>query len=231
VASTIGAATAFLYTGTNRIQTGVADGTIDPARVVVLRGQVMNRNGSPLPGITISILNHSEFGQTMSRDDGMFDLAVNGGGVLTVNYAGAGVLPAQRQVQTPWQEFVIVPDVALIPLDTRVTPIDLDAAIAMQVARGTPVTDADGTRRATLMFPEGMTAELVMPDGSLQAISSLNVRATEYTVGDIHLRRRTQRRRGDDGWSLRSTLQSTGDELRREFSGLPGRGCRSLGLL
>ncbi|MBW2388429.1 MAG: hypothetical protein JRG89_08325, partial [Deltaproteobacteria bacterium] len=38
VASTIGAATAFLYTGTNRIQTGVADGTIDPARVVVLRG-------------------------------------------------------------------------------------------------------------------------------------------------------------------------------------------------
>ena len=53
----------------------------------------------------------------------------------------------------------------MIPLDAQVTPIDLNAA-AMQVARGSPVTDADGTRRATLLFPQGTTATLVMPDGS-----------------------------------------------------------------
>ncbi|MGI9341965.1 MAG: PKD domain-containing protein [Gammaproteobacteria bacterium] len=184
VTSTIGAATEFLYTGPNPIQTGVAPNTIDPVRAVVLRGQVMNRDGSPLPGITITIHNHPEFGQTMSRDDGMFDLAVNGGGVLTVDYDGEGVLPAQRQVLTPWQDYVIVPDVALIPLDSQVTTVDLTAAIPMQVAQGAPVTDADGTRQATVMVPQGTTAELVMPDGSTQAITTLDIRATEYTVGD-----------------------------------------------
>lgn len=184
VASTIGAATEFLYTGPNPIQTGVAPDTIDPVRAVVLRGTVMNRDGSPLSGITVSVLDHPEYGQTLSRADGMFDLAVNGGGVLTVNYAGDGVLPARRQVQTPWQDYVIVPDVALIPLDTQVTTVDLNAAVPMQVAQGTPVTDADGTRQATILFPQGTAAELVMPDGSTQPISTLNIRTTEYTVGD-----------------------------------------------
>ena len=48
----------------------------------------------PLPGAVISILDHPEFGQTLSRADGRFDLAVNGGGILTVNYEKAGYLPA-----------------------------------------------------------------------------------------------------------------------------------------
>ena len=45
------------------------------------------------------------------------------------------------------------------------------------------VTDEDGTRQATLLIPQGTTAQLVMPDGSTQVITSLNVRASEYTVG------------------------------------------------
>jgi len=35
----------------------------------------------------------------------MFDIAVNGGGLLTVNYEKAGYLSAQRQVQVPWQDY------------------------------------------------------------------------------------------------------------------------------
>ena len=41
VASTIGAATSFLYTGPNAIQTGVAPGTISATRAAVLRGRVL----------------------------------------------------------------------------------------------------------------------------------------------------------------------------------------------
>ena len=107
---------------------GVAPGTIDPPRAAVLRGQVLDRDGAPLPGVTITILGHPEFGQTLSRADGMFDLAVNGGGLLTVNYAKAGFLPAQRQVEVPWQDYAWLPDVVLIPLDSQVTTIDLTAA-------------------------------------------------------------------------------------------------------
>src|SRR5262249_17425699 len=86
VATTMVTATAFLYTGPSPIQAGVAPGTIDPIRVAVLRGRVLDASGAPLPGVTITILNHPEFGQTLSRADGMFDLAVNGGGFLTINY-------------------------------------------------------------------------------------------------------------------------------------------------
>lgn len=92
VATTLQAATEFLYTGANPIQTGVAVGTIDLVRVSVLRGKVLTRAGQPLPGVQITILNHPEFGQTLSRADGMFDMAVNGGGYLTVNYAKDGYL-------------------------------------------------------------------------------------------------------------------------------------------
>src|SRR5262249_31213367 len=57
----------FLYTGSNPIQAGVAPGAIDPKRVAVLRGLVMTRAGQPLPGVSVSVHQHPELGQTLSR--------------------------------------------------------------------------------------------------------------------------------------------------------------------
>src|SRR5205823_2286158 len=45
------------------------------------------------------------------------------------------------------------------------------------------MTDGDGTRQATLLFPQGTAATMVFPDGSTRPITGLSVRATEYTVG------------------------------------------------
>jgi RHS repeat-associated protein len=183
VATTMEQATEFFYTGSNPIQTGVATGTIEARRVAVLRGRVTDREGSALSGVKITILNHPEYGRTISRLDGMFDMAVNGGGLLIVNYEKAGYLSAQRQKDVPWQDYVWLPEVALIPLDTQVTTIDLASGSPIQVARATVQTDSDGTRQATLLFTQGIQAELVMANGSTRSINSLSVRATEYTVG------------------------------------------------
>lgn len=182
VATILSASTAFLYSGPNPIQRGVTPGTIDPKRAAVVRGRALTRDNNPLSGVQITILNRPEFGHTLSRADGAFDLAVNGGGVLTVNYNKPGYLPAQRQVNAPWQDFIHAPDVVLIPLDSQVTTISMNAA-SMQVARGSVSTDADGTRRATLLFPVETTATMTLPDGTTRALSTLSVRATEYTVG------------------------------------------------
>jgi hypothetical protein len=73
--------------------------------------------------------------------------------------------------------------VVLIPVDSQVTTLDLTAAAPMLVARGSVRTDADGSRQATLLFPQETQAEMVMPDGSRQPITTLSVRATEFTVG------------------------------------------------
>ena len=183
VATTVFAATEFLYTGTDPIQTGVAPGTIDPKRAAVLRGRVLDKQNNPLSGVTLTVLNHPEFGQTLSRADGWFDLVVNGGGYLTLSYQKTGYLPAQRQANAPWQDYVVVEDAVLVVLDSQVTSIDLEASVPFQVARGSVVTDTDGTRQATLLFPQGTTATMTLPDGMDQPLSTLQVRATEYTVG------------------------------------------------
>ena len=184
IATTMGSATAFLYTGKNPIQTGVGTDTIKAYRCAVLRGKVLDKENQPLTGVAITILNHPEFGQTLSRADGMFDMAVNGGGLLTVNYQKEGYLSAQRQVDAPWEDYAWLPDVVMIPVDTRVTAIDLSASVEMQVAVGSTVEDDDGVRTAAILFPEGTTAEMVLPDGTTQELTSMNVRATEYTVGE-----------------------------------------------
>jgi RHS repeat-associated protein len=182
VATALGSATEFLYTGSNPIQTGVTNGTIEFRRAAVLRGKITRRDNSSLPGVRVSILNHPELGQTLSRTDGMFDMAVNGGGQLTVRYEKDGFLAAQRAIVAPWRDYAWLPNVVMIPFDTAVTTVDLNVA-AMQVARGSAMSDADGVRRATILFPQGTTAGLVMPNGTTQTVSSLNIRATEFTVG------------------------------------------------
>jgi hypothetical protein len=183
VPTTAFAATQFLYTGPNAIQTGVAPDAIEPNRVAVLRGRVLDRNGGPLPGVRVSVLNASVLGQTSSRADGMFDLAVNGGETVTVAYERAGYLPLQRSIVVAAHQFGAVPDVVMVPYDTQVTAVDLTASAPIQVARGSRVTDALGTRQPTLFFRQGTTATMRLPGGRHQALGTLAVRATEFTVG------------------------------------------------
>jgi RHS repeat-associated protein len=182
VATNLNDATSFLYSGPTPIQTGVAPGTIVPTRAATLRGIVTTRDGMPLPAVQITVLNHPEFGQTLSRLDGAFDLAVNGGGTLTVNYVKTGFLPGQRQISVPWQDYALLPTVALVSLDAQVTAVTLSSTSPLQVAQGSMITDADGSRRATLLFPPGTAATMKMPDGSATPPTMLTVRATEYTV-------------------------------------------------
>ncbi|HEV8542044.1 MAG TPA: hypothetical protein VGR78_06615, partial [Verrucomicrobiae bacterium] len=174
-------ATKFLYTGANPIQAGVAAGTFDTKRLCVLRGKVFQRDNSVLPGATITISDHPEFGQTKTRADGMFDLAVNGGGQLTVKFERPGYCPVQRQVVTPWTDYLCLPDVILMAMDPVANPVTLGNN-SFQLARGSAQTDGDGARQATLLLSAGTSANLVV-NGAAQKVNSLNIRATEFTVG------------------------------------------------
>jgi RHS repeat-associated protein len=183
VATTLADAAAFLYSGDNPIQRGVSAGTIQPLRVAVLRGMARTRDGLPLPGVSLTVLDHPEFGSTLTRMDGLFDLAANGGEPLTLRYEKAGFIPIQRRVNVPWRDFAWAPPVTMVPYDEEATSIDLTAGAPIQVARGGVVTDDDGVRRATLLFPRGTTASMLLSDGAVAPLTRLNVRATEFTVG------------------------------------------------
>lgn len=181
-ATTLFDSTGFLYAGSDPIQSGLVPGAIDVRRAAVVRGRVLTRSNLPLPGVTVRVKGHPEFGQTLSRADGWFDLAVNGGGLLTLEYSRSDRLPAQRQVRVRWRSYRVVDDVVMVRVDPQVTTV-LAGSGEMQLARGAQVADADGARQATLLFPAGVRASMRMADGSTQDLPSMAIRATEYTVG------------------------------------------------
>jgi RHS repeat-associated protein len=184
VPTDLGASTSFLYSGANPIQVGVVSGTIEMTRAAVLRGYVYTRDRAPLPGVVVEVLDHPELGHTMSRADGAYDLAVNGGGPLDLSYAKSSYLPAERKAVAPWQDFRWVDDVVLIPLDPNLTTISTLSSDPMQVARGSVISDTDGARQDTLMFAAGTSAIITLPNGISQTLNTYHVRSTEYTVGD-----------------------------------------------
>ncbi len=184
-ATQMGDSTAFLYTGPSAVQTGVAPGTISDKRVAVIRGRVVNRMTTGIGGVRVTVLDHPEYGRTATREDGDFDIAVNGGAPLTISLARAGYVPAQRTIDPSAQDFEGVEDITLIPYSDTVTGVDLDSATQPEVVRGAPVTDDAGTRRPTLLFEPGTDATAKLADGTTVDLpAELNVRATEFTVGD-----------------------------------------------
>ncbi|MBN1407519.1 MAG: hypothetical protein JW956_07015, partial [Calditrichaceae bacterium] len=172
----------FLYSGPDPIQTGADSAAFDERRTAILRGKTLNSNGESISGVTVTILDHDEYGQTLTRSDGYFDMAVNGGGILTVSFEKNGLFSVQRTVDVPWQDFVELDSVVMINEDTKVSLIDFSEDV--QVHRGSIVSDDDGTRQANLFFKQGMQAQIILPDSSILNLDSMHVRVTEYTVGD-----------------------------------------------
>jgi hypothetical protein len=196
VFTTLAALAQCLYAGPAPIQVGIdgqpfpvdleplsEEAPFPPQRIAVLRGKVTNLDETLLAGVTIQVMGQPESGRTFTRDDGQFDMAVHGGGLLTVSYTKAGYLTVQRQVQTEWLHVATLPDVAMIPFDSHATVINLGAA-ATQLARGRVVDDVDGRRQATMLVQPGTSAALRLPDGATAPLTTLTVRATEYTEGD-----------------------------------------------
>jgi RHS repeat-associated protein len=172
----------FLYSGPNAIQTGVAPGAIDDRRANVVRGTLRTLAGQSLPGVYVTAAGHPEYGQTLTRADGVFDFVINGGGTLSLQFAKKDFIGAQRAVTSLWGQQVTMADVILIAYDSQVTAVTM-AETSIQVAQANVVTDGDGSRRATVIVPASTTAVLVFPDGSTQPAQILHVRATEFSVG------------------------------------------------
>ncbi len=196
VPTTVADSTSFLYSGSSPSQEMPDGGGLivppNPIEAAVVRGQVFNTSGADLQGVTVSILNHPEFGQTTSRADGWFDLAVNGGGPLTVVYMLAGYLTVHRQAATRWGRFAIVDDVVMTPkhvcpqsptdgcLEAPISTTDTTTYQYMRGSQTTLAQDSDGARQAVVIFPPGTHS--VTPGFSP---SQLTVHATEFTIGKL----------------------------------------------
>ncbi|XP_067122609.1 teneurin-m-like isoform X2 [Centruroides vittatus] len=86
------------------------------SRVAVLRGQVLNREGSGIMGIRVSVATDPQFGFTLTRADGWFDILVNGGGAVTLQFQRNPFHPIKRTILAPWNEIVVMKPVVMSAL-------------------------------------------------------------------------------------------------------------------
>lgn len=175
----------YIYEGEDPIQRGVQPGAIEPERVSLLSGRVLVTGGGPLAGVMVDILGRPELGVTHTDENGVYHMAVNAGGTLTARFQLAGYIPAQRAVDTLFQQSAKTEDLVLLPRSETVTEVDFSGATSsMQVVLGDVETDDDGSRRAVLMIPAGTEAQIYDASGALVPVTDFNLRMTEQTVGD-----------------------------------------------
>jgi len=102
--------------------------------------------------------------------------------MMVVEASLDGHLPVQRRIGITGPGFEVADDMLLTRLDPAATTVAFQRPI--EIARGSQVRDADGSRRPLLLFSRGTQATAVLPDGREEPLPRITVRATEYTVGN-----------------------------------------------
>jgi RHS repeat-associated protein len=213
VATTLGEAAAFLYTGSDPLQRDVQAGVFDARRIAIVRGKVVDAAGEPMAGVRVSVARHAEYGWTETRADGLFDLAVNGGAKLAVRCERDGYLVSERSVQPGWQRYERVSEVGMVARSRAVSKVASNVTSA-QLAAGDPAEDALGSRQPVAVFRANTRAYAELPDGSEQALDSLTLSITEFPFEPVSAARFTESARFAPG----SLPSSSGVHYGLEFS-------------
>ena len=154
--------------------------------MVLIKGQVRDVSGQPVPEVTISVRDLPELGRVHPREDGQFQFLVNGGQRLLIDIQGPDRIPVQRQISVGWQEVHELAPVRLIARDIASTPADLTGENnEWQVIRASAVADCEGCplRRSTLLIPPSVRGQ-VFRDGAWQVVEGAGtIQLTEFTVG------------------------------------------------
>jgi hypothetical protein len=173
-----------IFEGEDAVQVGVKDGVIGPIRVAVLQGSVLDRDGAPLSGVRVRVLHGEQYGETLTSEAGTYDLAVNGGGQITLVFEKDGYMRVQRHRDTRPRRFVPYPTVVLMPRNEVAGRVSLGSMQGPTLVRGPTEQDESGERAHAVLFEPGTRAMAKMPSGQDIALSDLSVRVTEVTVGE-----------------------------------------------
>ncbi|XP_025267250.1 teneurin-m isoform X3 [Camponotus floridanus] len=98
------------------------------SRSAVIRGRVVTHLGTGLMGVRVSTSTPLE-GFTLTRDDGWFDLLVNGGGAVTLQFGRSPFKPQSHIVFVPWNEVVIIDKIVMSTAEEK-PPVHVPHACA-----------------------------------------------------------------------------------------------------
>ncbi|XP_057656218.1 teneurin-a isoform X3 [Diorhabda carinulata] len=137
-----------------------------PRRVAVMRGQVVTPQGLGIIGIRVSVDRESRFGFTLTRQGGWFDVLVNGGGAVTLQFQRSPFRPRTITVFVPWNQIIVLPPVHMqLSEDTEVSHIPQKSFLARNPALNFPGVSRNffGQNGALPLTCEEHDAELLTP--------------------------------------------------------------------
>lgn len=82
-------------------------------RASVIRGQIVDTGGQGIVGVRVGITNEPQFGFTLTRANGWFEMLVNGGGVVSLHLRRAPFRQHQAMLTVPLNEIVVLDKITL----------------------------------------------------------------------------------------------------------------------
>ncbi|XP_078534116.1 teneurin-3 isoform X2 [Lissotriton helveticus] len=116
-------------TGPDSTHTIPGDNPFNKSLASVIRGQVLTADGTPLIGVNVSFLHYPDYGYTITRQDGMFDLVSNGGASLTLVFERAPFLTQYHTVWIPWNVFYVMDTLVMKKEENDIPSCDLSGFV------------------------------------------------------------------------------------------------------
>jgi len=156
----------------------------DPRRFSVITGLVYSADDAPLSDVSVTILNHPEYGTAFTDSNGLFSVPVEGGGTITVVYQKPGLLSFQRKVDVPWNDIAVTETIWMISEDPASTVITFNGSPDTVIThRGSEVTDEFGSRSCSMVFTGDNQAYEIDAGGTvIGELATITSRATEYNT-------------------------------------------------
>ncbi|XP_043547587.1 teneurin-4 isoform X1 [Chiloscyllium plagiosum] len=101
------------------------DNPFNSGDTCVIRGQAVTVDGTPLVGVNISFVNNPQYGYTISRQDGSFDLMTNGGVSVTIHFERSPFITQEHTLWLPWNRFFVMDTVIMRHEENDIPSCDL----------------------------------------------------------------------------------------------------------
>ncbi|XP_039204686.1 teneurin-1 isoform X4 [Crotalus tigris] len=159
------------------------DVLFESRRACVIRGQVVAVDGTPLVGVNVSFQHHSDYGYTISRQDGSFDLVAVGGISATLIFDRSPFLPVKRTLWLAWNRFIVVDKVVMQRTEAELPTCDISSFISPNpIVISFPLTTFGGScpERGTVIPELQVVQEEISFPSSFVKLSYLSSRTSGY---------------------------------------------------
>ncbi|MBW2582180.1 MAG: tandem-95 repeat protein, partial [Deltaproteobacteria bacterium] len=156
----------------------------DPRRFAVISGLVRDLSDLPIADVSVTLLDHPEYGTSKTDTEGRFSLPMDGGATFTLVYQKQGLITSHRKLYIPWNDIAVAETIQMVSEDPISTKIILDGNPNTVVThQSTPVDDQFGNRSATMVFTGDNRAYALDSQGSvIHELTTITTRATEYST-------------------------------------------------